>query len=266
MDYQPHLRRSMTSHRASFLWATLGAVSIAVILWALVGRSSKAARYAELSRTKRLWEYVAPYEFTSTYRAISKRTGVDLISHLYKKAERLENSLLQSGDLQTVIFLAPNIQARQQQVISQMRGLSSEFEYENEISYISTKFSYQAGRQWLQNRPQMGYSESEMVTLRCRPEQIASAQSAFCSITNRVRWGQLTKLWGSPEEFVGRLPDGSQVDLKACQKWLNNSVAAGWMVGVARLSDGVVVPTREMMELKALPAGAANGSHVIRSD
>ena len=43
----------------------------------------------------------------------------------------------------------------------------------------------------------------------------------------------LCKLANYSEDREFRLPDGSLVDLVACHKWLNESIAAGWRVGVA---------------------------------
>lgn len=48
---------------------------------------------------------------------------------------------------------------------------------------------------------------------------------------------ELRRLGGSREEVVCRLPDRSVEDLDGCQKWLNESIDEGWMVGVTLQSD-----------------------------
>ena len=99
---------------------------------------------------------------------------------------------------------------------------------------------------------------TDTVSTLCRPNLVAFVQSAFCcDITNRVPWGELRRLGGSREEVVCRLPDRSIVDLDACQKWLNESIADGWMVGVTLQSDrpghSEIVATRKREEAQAQP-------------
>jgi hypothetical protein len=70
-----------------------------------------------------------------------------------------------------------------------------------------------------------------------------------------VPWGTLRRLGGSRDDADCRLPDGSIVGLDECQKWLNESVAGGWVVGVTLQSDrpgqSLIAATRKRAEAEA---------------
>ena len=72
-------------------------------------------------------------------------------------------------------------------------------------------------------------------TLRacCRPSDVAGLAAVFYSgIPNRLNFDRMVSLAGGREDTPCRLPDGSIVDLLACQEWITRSVANGWSVGV----------------------------------
>jgi hypothetical protein len=77
------------------------------------------------------------------------------------------------------------------------------------------------------------FSTDGNLTGYVRPEEVRFWQSELCEITNPVAWKdlRLVKLRGDRPEC--RLPDGSPVSLEAWQNWLNESIAAGWQVGVS---------------------------------
>ncbi len=104
-------------------------------------------------------------------------------------------------------------------------------------------------------------SDSDSVTITCLPEMRSNLQSRFCDIPNYIPRGPLTRLaGGNSDDIECRLPDGSVVDVTALQKWLNESVATGWRVGVSRVfgtkGPREIVALRQRDEQGNKPQGA----------
>ena len=217
------------SWRQVSLEVALLAVVLAVGLWIVhshVGNGD--ARFRALLRANHLRQKLEPYQFSPTYRRITEVTKVDLLQRARQRAERLDLSLLRSGDLVSLWFSVPNLEAQESLVRSKCEAMMR-------------SSADQVSSWWL-------IAKEDMVCVHCRPGFVVSAQSAFCCITNRVPWGTLRAIGGSQDDVDCYLPGGSLVDLDQCQKWLNESVAAGWRVGVMakseRPGDCVIIVTR----------------------
>jgi len=165
------------------------------------------------------------------YRSLSKLSGFDPLAHYAHEADVLEASLQKSGYLIGVqhyrpSFVVPAVGLRARELL--VRPGEAPF-------YVpAAKAKVQYARLW---------DFSDSIWLVCRKRDAAYWQQVFCAITNRVRWGKLRKLSVNNENVDCYLPDGEMVDLGACQDWLNESVAAGWMVGVCG-SNGVLIASR----------------------
>jgi hypothetical protein len=171
----------------------------------------------------------ARYRATPAYRKVAQATGVDPFERFHAKSQQEADSLYASGDLVSLTFWIPNLRRRQTQVQRDLMVIAQS----NPARMIASG----------------GFSGDDTMAFLCRPEDVGFWQSALCcDITNRVPWGKLRWLGGSRDDVDCRLPDRSIVDLDACAKWLNESVAAGWMVGVTLESDhpghSVIVATR----------------------
>lgn len=197
-----------------------GILILGPTLWfaisALTDTTVDEARYAQLVSARRfegrfmMWQIKMPW-----YRQLSKTTGFDPVSHYQKKAEALEESLRKSGALVGVGFYSPVRFYPAQGPEAQYVKLSSSEDY---------------------------------VSMLCRPRDVAYWQGTFCRITNRVSWGKLRTLGGNREEIMCILPDGQTVELSDGQRWLNESIESGWMVGVC-------VSNRFLIALRRKPGG-----------
>ena len=210
------------SHNMSWRQVSLGIALLGLVvvvgLWIVPSHhGSGEARFRALLRAEHLRQKLEQYRFSPVYRKIAKLTKVDFIERERQRAEQLDLALLRSGDLVSLWFFVPNLQAQESRVRTKLDALMR----------VSTD---QVGRWWLN-------AKDDWLCVHCRPGFVVSAQSAFCCITNRVPWGPLRALGGSRDDVDCYLPDGSLVDLDRCQKWLNESVAAGWRVGVMAKSE-----------------------------
>jgi hypothetical protein len=205
------------SKRQVALAALLAAV-LTVGLWIVhspVGNGD--ARFHALLRADHLRQRLEPYRFSPIYRKITEVTKVDLIERERERAQRLDLSLLRSGDLVSLWFFVPNLEAQENLVRSKFEALLRDS-------------PDQVATWWLDAR-------DDTVCVHCRPGFVVTAQCVFCCITNRVPWGKLRALGGSRDDVDCYLPGSSVVELDQCLKWLNESVAAGWRVGVMAKSE-----------------------------
>lgn len=217
----------MIRKRSILTWAVLGGAFAVSFAWLMSYDPGEDGRYRELARTQRLWARVARYRFAALSSpgslTVAQRIGRHLEERLRTKAERLERSLFRSGGLVSVSFYAPRLQQRQTQIQKQLTAMCR-----NRPSTPILEYRFLGS-----------FSGDDTIHMVCRPEEVAFLQSAFCcDVTNRVAFGVLRRLGGSRDDVVCRLPDRSVVDLDACHQWLNESVAAGWMVGVSSEIDG----------------------------
>jgi hypothetical protein len=213
-------------------------VGIGLLLMAvnvfLDDRSEDEVRYNKLVSLRQAesrfmgWRSKPVYQFVFT-----KLTRFDPVSHYRGKADELERSLRKSRALVMVSFYPPSFLES---------GATNA--YRRRLFFASNGLPYYASFQ--NSEAQYVYRslhDDDGITLTCRPRDVAYWQSAFCAITNRVQWGKLYKLGGNSEEIMCQLPDGTIVDLNACHKWLNASIASGWMVGVC-YSNRVILTSR----------------------
>jgi len=218
---------SMIRKRSILTWAVLGGAFAVSFAWLMSYDPGEDGRYRELARTQRLWARVARYRFAALFSTgsptVAQRIGRHLEERLRTKAERLEQSLLRSGGLVSLSFYAPRLQQRQTQIHKELMEVCR-----NRPSTPMLEYRFFGS-----------FSSDDTIHMVCRPEEVAFLQSAFCcDVTNRVAYGVLRRLGGSRDDVVCRLPDRSVVDLDTCHKWLNESVAAGWMAGVSSEIDG----------------------------
>lgn len=218
-----------TNRRHHYALLALLAVVLTVGLWIVhshVGNSD--VRFRALLQANRLRQKMEPYQFSLTYRKVTEVTKVDLIERERQRAERLDLSLLESGDLVSLWFFVPNLDTQKSLVRSKLEAMMR-------------SSADQIASWWL-------IAQQDMVCMHCRPGFVVSAQSAFCCVTNRVPWGALRAMGGSRDDVDCYLPGGSLVSLDECQKWLNGSVAAGRRVGVMAKSEHpghcVIIVTR----------------------
>jgi hypothetical protein len=124
--------------------------------------------------------------------------------------------LYRSDTLVTVTFYAPSLSERQ------ARLTKSQLEVINNRHFV-----------------EVDSSDEDSVSLRCLPEDVPDLQARFCYVTNYVPRAPLARLAGfDAEDLTCPLPDGTVVALPALQKWLNQSTAAGWRIGVSRVFQG----------------------------
>jgi hypothetical protein len=225
----------MSRKRLVFLGAALGVASV-IALWGFLSYApSDDARYRELVRAHRLSANLARYQFSPMYQRITQVMKMDPARHYSEKAERLESALYRSGYLVSLTVCIPDLQGRSSQVRTQLMGI-------------------------MKRHPELVWSwnlsSDDYVRTLCRPDLVAFIQSEFCS-TNLIPYSALQRLAGSREDVACRLPVGSTVNLDACWKWLRESRAGGWMVGVIYESDRpghqVIVATRKKAEAKVPP-------------
>jgi hypothetical protein len=198
---------------------------------------------------QRLWASLFPYQSSTLNRVVSHATGIDPVEVVRIQAAKQKQLLYRDGMLVSLTFWTPNLRSRSPQIEGAMRAVTKE---------RPTDFS-----SWRM-------SSDDTVSVCCCPDAVTYVQTAFgCDITNRVPWGALQALAGSREEGICRLPDGSLVPLDTCHKWLNDSIASGWMIGICLQSDrpsqGVIVASRKKLDPNAQPAGAASWRQPIGS-
>jgi hypothetical protein len=217
-------------HRKSLIVCVIsGSVLLAVVAGFLLrNHADDGGRYDQLLSARRAEARFMRWRTTALYRFVSRVIGYDPVSHFGKKADQLESSLCKSGVLVWLTFYAP-VHPRQLHVKPSLIS----FNPGQGIVYMPPPAHRRSGAQYVK----CSFYNGEQISLLCRPQDVAFWQSAFCCIRTRPRWGALRNLVGNREEDSCRLPDGSIVDLDVCQKWLNESVAQGWMVGVTVQSD-----------------------------
>jgi hypothetical protein len=112
------------------------------------------------------------------------------------------------------------------------------------------------------NFVQWSFTTDNTMVGSVRPAEVAFWQSAFCETTNRLDWGELYLLKSFAPQAVFCLPDGSHVDRQAWEKWLNESIAAGWSVGISLVQSNrsVLVASRKRGEAGTRPDGAPNAA------
>lgn len=203
-------------------------------------RSTDEVRYDKLLSARRSEARHMSWRTKPLYRFLSNLVRFDPVSHYRGKADELEKALKKSGALIFVGFYPPSfLDSSATNAFAGQLFLSSDgFPYfaslqNSEVQYVNRFFG-----------------SKDDISLICRPRDVRYWQSAFCTITNRVRWGTLRKLGGNQEEIMCQLPDGTIVELDACQKWLNESIESGWMVGVCS-SNRMLVASRQKFVIEA---------------
>ncbi len=237
----------MSRRRVILIGMVLGFVCVIAVLWSLSYPRDRSAQYRQLLSAQRLWTRLVRWQFSPSYRKISEATKVDPVRQLRQRIDRLESSLHQSGDLVSLTFWVPDLQARRNQVDAKVVGIMRSYPDQFWKWTITSDGRFNA---------------------LCRPDLVARVQSVVCcDITNRVTREELRRLGGFRDEVACRLPDHSVVDLDGCQKWLNESIDEGWMVGVTLQSDrpghSEIVATRRRAEAEAKTNSAANGIQPI---
>jgi hypothetical protein len=151
-------------------------------------------------------------------------TRLRLVQFLDKKSIEKRTKLYQSDELESIMFYAPNLPERKARLSEQ------QLEVFNSGRFI-----------------EVTSSEQDTVALRCLSEMVSDLQHRFCYVTNYIPRSALTRLsFFNSEGTVCCLPDGTEVDVAAGQKWLNESVAAGWRVGISRRGvTQLLIVTRE---------------------
>lgn len=215
------------------------AISALALGWWLVtalraGRTMDEARYDQLLSARRSEARFMLWQRNPWFGRFSKLTGFDPVAYYRRKSDELEQTLLKSGALITVTFYQPA--SGDSRLLIERPGT---------LLISPSGFPYFASIQ--NSGPSLVKSSvgGEEIMAVCRPCDFRYWQSAYCCLTNRVSWGPLRKLGGNREEVFCRLPDGQVVELEACQRWLNESVAAGWMVGVCRSNDFLLASRRQ---------------------
>ena len=229
-------------HRKLRIAGIIAGVGILVLVVGVLTdkRSTEEVRYDNLLSARRSEARYIKWRTKPLYRQFTKLTGFEPVSHYRSKADELEQSLKKSGGLISVGFYPPNFLES---------GVTNA--YRGELFYRSNGLPYFASVRNSEAQYVNRFLDSkERVFLLCRPRDVGYWQAAFCTITNRVRWGTLRKLGGNREEIMCQLPDGSIVELDACQKWLNESIASGWMVGVCS-SNRLLLASRRKLGVEA---------------
>jgi hypothetical protein len=196
-------------------------------------RSEDEVRYDKLVSARQAENRFWGWSAKPAYKLFTRVTRLDLINHYRAKADELQRSLRKSGALVVVSFYPPSF--LEESATNAFRGRW--FFATNGLPYYASFQNFEP--QYVYRSP---FRDDE-ITLICRPRDVVYWQSAFGTITNRVQWGKLYKLVGNSEEIRCQLPDGTIVDLNACHKWLNASIASGWMVGVC-YSNRVMLTSR----------------------
>jgi hypothetical protein len=217
------------------------ALALCAIAWFAISaltdkRSADDKCFDKMASTRRLEARFMLWRVKPWYRSLSKLVRFDLLDHYAKKADVLQKSLTESGYLIGLSFYRPKY-------VDQSNVLRAKVQLMRPGSVGYCVPTAQAQVQYAQL-----WDSRDSITLICRNRDAAYWQQFFCTITNRVRWGNMRKLGGDREDIDCHLPDGEVVDLDTCQKWLNESVAAGWMVGVCASNRVLIASRRKLTE------------------
>jgi hypothetical protein len=199
-------------------------------------RSAEDKRFDKMTSTRRLEARFMLWRVKPWYRSLSKLIRFDLLNHYATKADALEKSLSDSGYLMGLSFYRS---ASDDQVIGSRAKM---------LLIRPGRVGYYVPTAQARVQYACRWDDKDSITMLCRARDASYWQQAFCSITNRVRWGTLRKLGGDREEIDCWLPDGKLVDLETCQQWLNESVASGWMVGVCASNRILIASRRKSAE------------------
>ena len=204
----------MTRGVKALVGAGIAIVGAGVAVWVLLQPpSSHNPELAEFLRAKRLADFCAMHNDAFVFRVIPRHVRLKYTIKLSMKSEAKKLELYRSGRLAGVTFYAPGLPERKAQL-------------------NRTQLEVVNGRHFVE----VESSDEDSVSIRCLPEDLPSLQARFCYITNYVPRAPLTRLAGfAAEDETCQLPDGSVVDLAGLQKWLNESTAAGWKVGIGRV-------------------------------
>jgi len=210
------------SKRRSIGLFVLGGCAL-LVFWCWLRKGAHHPALDEYTRAQRLADLVAGRR-NSLLRAIPIKARSPLIESLDQKALEQKRVLDQSAELETLIFYAPDLPERRALLSKQRLELLGRGRF-----------------------VEVTLSDDDRLALRCLPEMVADLQRRFCYVTNRIHRSALTSLCQfNSEDIACRLPDGTEVDLAAAQKWLNESVAAGWRVGISRRrTNDLLVVMRE---------------------
>ena len=191
------------------------------ITWCFLPTRSRHPALDEFLRAQRLAD---AGRRNSLLRVIPLKTRLRLAQFLDKKSMEKRAKLYQSDELESIMFYAPDLPERKARLSEQQLGVLS-----------SRRFI------------EVASSDQDTVALRCLPEMVSDLQHRFCYVTNYIPRSALTRLsFFNSEGTACCLPDGTEVDVAAGQKWLNESVAAGWRVGISRRGvTQLLIVTRE---------------------
>jgi len=196
--------------------------SALLIFWSWLQNGARHPALDRHARAQRLADLVAGRR-NSLLRAIPIKARSPLVERLDQKALEQKRALDQSTELETLIFYAPDLPERRALLSKQGLELLGHGRF-----------------------VEVTWSDDDRLALRCLPEMVTDLQRRFCYVTNRIARTALTSLCQfNSEDITCRLPDGTQVDLAAAQKWLNESVAAGWRVGISRRTNNLLEVMRE---------------------
>jgi hypothetical protein len=159
-------------------------------------------------------------------------------SQRYKQAKSEEGALHRSSDVVNLTIWLPGLNKRDRVVIRDML-------YKRPPGTPLVRWSITA---------------DDTMLASVRPQDLAFWQSAFCEITNRISWKQMPLELAAQDDC--RLGDGSRLDFRAWQKWLDDSIAEGWSVGVSLVQSNhsVLLATRKKVEAGAQPGAAPNAA------
>ena len=218
---------------------------------------SNQGQYDRLLRARRAEAQFTRWRTTKPYQFVSRLTGFDAVGYYERKADQLEQSLVKSGDLVSLMFYAPNQSAGTSPVymlVSQRSQVSPVYWRVSQRSQVAITLGQGIPvyyGPWIEPSPHGGryarciFYYDDLLTMLCRAEDVPLWQARFCYMTNRVRWGALRKLAGNRETDSCLLPNNTLVDLNEGQKWLNDSIVEGWKVGVMPQGSRIVALRRK---------------------
>lgn len=207
-------------------------IVIAVIAIALIGLLTwpeRKAAYPQLVQARSAEARFSRWEKSAMFRLFRQITKSDPESHFRQMAEVLEAALCKSRELIWVDFFAQSLPAQIESATTNRMVLGT----------YAPAAPGSCENKWSSPVAQRGlpcarycYHYGGRCHLLCRPSDLAFWQSAFGSLTNRIRWMAISGYAGGSDERAFYLPDGSKVDLAHCQQWLNDSIREGWKVGL----------------------------------